>query len=322
MSRSVGSKPWRANLRERIVPAVALLAIPALSLARPTLEYAGCLAGDAPSVQPNSVTLSPDGAALCITDEASRALDVYDLAGFHRFRTDESAGLRAPLDGSIDAEGRFVFLETGGAGGAHLARLGFLGDPDPYTATPPSPEWAPIHLLITRDGGYLTVDADAVLVKHDGESGAVLWSLRLIESGFERADLTGRPAEALDGTIYVPLTGTQQIAVVSPEGEPRGTFGTPGTKPGEIAFPVGVAVSGSGEVLVLDRFRHSILIYGEDHGYLGEFGRLGAGPGDLYHPVAIAATADGRVYVAQGFEGRVQQFRLTDTELSRRDSGS
>jgi len=65
-----------------------------------------------------------------------------------------------------------------------------------------------------------------------------------------------------------------------------------------------------GEPFTLDRMRHVVLIFDEQHEFLGEFGRVGYRGGDFYHPLGIAAAPDGRVWVAQGFEGRVQLYRL------------
>ena len=307
---------------EQIVPVFALLTIPALCLANPILEYESGLATGSPVVRPSAIAFAVDGGVLCVTDEASRTLDVFDVNGFHRFRTTPAAGIVSPRDGSIDAEGRFVYIEADGRARNELRRLNFLGEPESYEATAPTEDWTPLHLLIAGDGNYLTVDAEGALTKHDAATGEVHWRLPLVDASYERADLTGRPAQSPTGTIYVPLTGLRQIAVIGPDGEFEGLFGVPGTKSGELAFPVGVAVTGSGQILVLDRMRHRILIYSKEQAFLGESGTIGYGPGHLYHPLAIAASVDGRVYVAQGFEGRIQRFRLLGSEFARKDSES
>jgi hypothetical protein len=92
------------------------------------------------------------------------------------------------------------------------------------------------------------------------------------------------------------------------------SFGEPGSKPGTFAFPVGVAFGPGGRVLVLDRMRYKILVFDSQHKFISEFGRLGYAQGELYHPVAITAASDGRVWIAQGYKGRVQMFRLRDSE--------
>ncbi|MCA9756480.1 MAG: NHL repeat-containing protein [Candidatus Eisenbacteria bacterium] len=322
MSHRGHGHPKRGRTWEHIVPVLCLLVAPSVASSRPVLQFESGLANGSPLVRPNAVCLSSDAQTLCVTDEASQSIDLFDMHGFHQFRTDESSGISWPSDGTIDREGRFVFVEMSGLANRSIHRLSFLGEPDSYQAEQVDEAWRPVHLLISADGNYVTTDGRGVVAKHDAESGALLWSLPLYDDDFERADQIGRPAEAADGTIYVPLTGARQIAALSSDGKLLEQFGIPGSKVGELAFPVGVAVLGNGEILVLDRMRHCILVYSEDHTFLGESGHFGRGPGEFYHPVSIAASTDGEVYVAQGFEGRVQRFRLVDSELSRKDSGS
>ncbi|HMB68187.1 MAG TPA: hypothetical protein VKU85_02710, partial [bacterium] len=189
-------------------------------------------------------------------------------------------------------------------------RLNFLGEPEPYEPVRPRDPWQPTHLVIVRDGHYVTLGRTGLLSKHHSDTGELLWSHQVSDPDWERADLLGRPAEAPDGTLYVPHGGLGAVLAVGADGAPTGEFGASGTKRGELAFPVAVAVGTGGNVLVLDRVRHAVLVYGPDRRYRTEFGHVGYSPGDFYHPLGLAAAADGRTWVAQGFEGRVQQFRL------------
>jgi hypothetical protein len=239
---------------------------------------------------------------------------VFDEHGFHTYRTDARSEISSPRDGSIDSHGGFVFIDTAEGNGRTIRRLNFLGEPETYyPEIPRSSNWSPRHLLITGDGHYVTVDRSGLLAKHDDRTGALVWKLQLVETEWEGSDLLGRPAEAPDGRIYVPNTRLGQIEVVSRNGELLTAFGIPGTKRGELSFPVGVAFEPEGRILVLDRMRHVVLVFDSNHRFLSESGRVGFAPGDFYHPVAIAASSDGLVYVAQGFEGRIQVFRLLDT---------
>ena len=114
-------------------------------------------------------------------------------------------------------------------------------------------------------------------------------------------------------TIYLPSAMDKQILVLSPEGEFLTSFGEPGSRRGNMQFPVGVSFDPEGRLLVLDRMRHRILLFDSNHRFMTEFGRLGNGPGEMYHPTAIAASSEGRILIAQGFEGRVHMFLLRDT---------
>lgn len=301
--------------------APALLATPATAGVGFGLRYEGQLSADRPLVRPSAVAYDAASTDLCVTDESVSALALFDRFGMERFRTDESAGLSQVRDGSLDPAGRLVYLEANVPAGPAIRRLNFFGEPDEFRAVAPHEGWAPLHLLVTTEGDYVTIDGRGFLCKH-AESGELLWSVSIVDSAFERVDQVGRPAEGPNGTIYVPSTGERQILLVSASGEPEGTLGVPGAKRGELAFPVAVGVTADGHVLVLDRMRHVILLYGPDHRFIDEFGGLGRRPGDLYHPLALSVAPDGRVFVAQGFEGRVQQFRLVDLELTRKNSDS
>lgn len=278
-----------------------------------SLVYEKNLAGTSPIIRPSAVTVDPHVSELCITDEASRTLHVFDEHGFQRFSTNGSSAISTPRDGSLDARGGFVFTDATEGHGRTIRRLNFLGEPEAYFPQTARDDWAPDHLIITSDGNYLTIDRWGLMTKHDALTGALIWKLELADTTSDRSDLLGRPAEAPDGSIYVPAAGLRTVFVVSSDGQSTTSFGSPGAKRGELAFPVGVAFGSDGRVFVLDRMRHRILIFDSDHKFLGESGRLGFAPGQLYHPLAIAASPDGRVYVAQGFKGRIQVFRTLET---------
>jgi DNA-binding beta-propeller fold protein YncE len=294
-----------------VLPAL-LLAAPVS--AAPTLVYEALISGDPALTRPGSVTLDPVTGGLCVTDEGPGTLDVFDARGFHRFRTDRASGLSTPRNGCLDAEGRFVLTDAAGSGTRTIRRLNFLGEPEPYRAEPPAERWLPRHLALAADGDYLTVDEAGLLAKHDAETGALRWTVALAEPGWERAGLLGRPAVAPDGRIYVPDAGYGRVVVVAADGSSHGSFGTKGVKRGELAFPVGVAFSPDGRVLVLDQMKHVVSIFDPEHRFLNEAGRVGTRPGDFYNPVGMAAGPDGRIYVCQGFEGRIQVFRLQEEE--------
>jgi DNA-binding beta-propeller fold protein YncE len=254
--------------------------------------------------------IDPATQELCVTDVASGTIDVFDAAGNHRYRTDSASRLRVPLDGCIDAEGGFVFTDVVD-GVRTIRRLNFLGEPLPYDPERPREEWYPQHLVITADGHYATVDREGLLAKHDSGTGALLWKRQLVDRGSERSDLLGRPAEGPDGTIYVPNAMDGSVLLVGPDGEGRGQFGFKGVKPGELAFPVAVALAPDGEILVLDRLKHKVIAFDAGREFLFEYGAVGFRPGMFYNPVGLAVSRDRRVFVAQGYEGRVQVYRLT-----------
>jgi len=296
------------------------LCYPIVSHAVMILEYESQLKGEPQLVRPSSVTLDHHANAICVTDEGSRAIDIFDDRGFHRYRTNAISGISAPRDGSIDFKGGFVFTDAVTAGSRTIKRLNYLGEPEDFAPEDPHEDWDPRHLIITADGHYITVSRLGLLAKHNADDGSLIWKLQLADPDSENADLLGRPTESPDHKIYIPGSRIRQVLVVSPDGELLDSFGRPGNKRSEFTFPIGVAFDPAGRVLVLDRMRHKILLFSSEHEFVDEFGRMGDGPGSFYHPLAIASSPDGRVFVAQGFEGRVQVFRLMDTASAPRAS--
>ncbi len=264
--------------------------------------------------RPGAVSVDPSRGEICVTDEPGASLQVFNGRGVLIFRTDRIADLSNPMDAAIDSLGRFVCTDMGSATERTIRRLSFLGEPEPFRPAPPQPGWYPTRLTITRDGGYVTLDQNSgVLAKHDAVSGALLWQRRLGDGKADALGL-GRPAEAPDGKLYVPGGELHEILILSPDGEPLSSFGTMGTATGRLIYPVGVAFARDGIVAVLDRMRHTVLLYDHALQFVGEFGGFGAGPGQFYHPIALATAPSGLIYVAQGFESRVQIFRLDNPE--------
>ena len=267
--------------------------------------------GQAGRVMPVSVTRDASTGEICITDTRAVSFHLLNAHEVPVFRSQRVARLSFPQDGTVDASGRIVFTDRQDEGGSTIKRLTVFGEPDTYRPEPPEADWNPQHLLLTRDGAYVSLDpTTGVLTKHDPSSGALIWSRVCSVEGVEGEQL-GRPAEAPDGRIYVPGGDLRLILVLSHDGRLLETFGRFGSAPGRVTLPVAIDFGPDGEVLVLDRLRAKILIYSPTHEFLAEFGSIGFRPGQFYHPLSIATAGDGLVYVTQGFEGRVQVFRLS-----------
>lgn len=278
-------------------------------------HYEGALqldVGAAGQVRPVALSVDPETGDVCVTDERGVSLHVVDGHGITLFTSSIAAALSTPVDGCLERDGGFVFIDRDAGGERTLRKLDLRGEPLRFDVEKPAPQWQPDHLIVTADDDYVSLDKYAgTLTKHDAATGRVLWH-RTLEGVSEQSEL-GRPAEAPDGRLYVPGGELHLVLVRTADGADAGSFGRPGTSPGRLAFPVGVAFGPGGEVLVLDRMRHTVLVYDRDHGFTSEFGSFGGAPGQLYHPLAIAA-APGRILVAQGYEGRVQAFGIFGTE--------
>ncbi|MHB8079330.1 MAG: NHL repeat-containing protein [Candidatus Krumholzibacteriia bacterium] len=279
--------------------------------------------GEASGARPEAVTVDPATGDICVTEAAGSTLQIFNGRGALLFRTGLLSGLSSPASGSLDADGNFVCTDTDSLATRTIRRLDLRGEPLPWRAEPPRPDWSPVHLTITSDGNYVTLDPGAgLLAKHDARTGALLWQRRL---GGERAGELGlgRPCEGPDRRLYVPGGELHSVLVLSPEGEQVAAFGELGSTLGGLIYPVGVAPGPRGTMAVLDRMRHKLLLFDSDFTFRAEFGAMGAGPGEFYHPLALATAPEaGLAYVAQGFEGRVQVFRLLGLDTADAPAGA
>jgi DNA-binding beta-propeller fold protein YncE len=286
------------------------------AVARPQFKFENIISlstGSAGQTRPVSVTWDPVHGEICITDVRQASLYVINPFDIELFHTSTVAHLSMPSDGSIDQQGRMVCVDRTQSGLNTIIRLNVFGEPDPYTCEIPNQEWNPRHLLVTQDGHYLTLDPNsALLAKHNHETGQLIWK-RTIAKPLEEDLYLGRPAEDGEGLIYVPGGNLRKILVLQSDGKFLSSFGKFGSAEGYFSFPVAVSFSPEGSLMVLDRMRHKIIVFDQEHNFIAEFGSMGAAPGQFYHPVAMATDAGGRVFVAQGFQGRVQVFRMTET---------
>lgn len=263
---------------------------------------------------PVAVSCEPVTGGLVVTDGAHGVLHVFNGADVETFRTTGYAGLSQPDDGAVDQAGRLLGITLVDGAQRALARLDVYGEPDGWTAASPRDGWNPDHVMVARDGNYVTIDGTSgLLAKHDAATGAVLWAKVIAEPEPEDRDLEmglGRPVQLADGSFAVPGSNLHRILLVAEDGEVRSSFGRFGTSPGRMVAPVAVAEGPAGSLLVLDQMRHKILAFDGQQEFITEFGSLGDAPGAFYHPVSMATDGTGHLYVAQGYRGRVQVFSV------------
>lgn len=148
--------------------------------------------------RPWGVSFEESAGEICVTDVRTPAIHVVNRQGVATFRTSRFSGLSTPLDAVVTDDGSFVLLDRSPGGGPlTIRRLNLHGEPLEYTAASPYRDWTPSHLIVCRDGGYLTLDSDAGrLVKHDPVTGAVLWRRAVAVEGEESDTLfLGRPVK-------------------------------------------------------------------------------------------------------------------------------
>lgn len=86
-------------------------------------------------------------------------------------------------------------------------------------------------------------------------------------------------------------------------------FGSPGSGPGQLSEPRGVAADGRGNLYVADSKNSRIDVFDGNGAYLRSIGEKGSADGQLNEPGGVAVGPDGTIYVADTWNHRIARFR-------------
>jgi eukaryotic-like serine/threonine-protein kinase len=118
-----------------------------------------------------------------------------------------------------------------------------------------------------------------------------------------------------DGNIYAAIfeyrageESGEMIHKLDPQGRTLITFGAYGMKPGELLYPLALAVSLLGRVYVLDAETHMVQCFSTHGDFLFNFGGRGDGRGTFDDPRTLAVDTQGSLYVLDYGNRQVQRF--------------
>ena len=121
-------------------------------------------------------------------------------------------------------------------------------------------------------------------------------------------------AVAPNGNVAVTDSMNFRVQLFTPGGQYLDTFGQLGNAPGQFSKPKGVAVDGDGNVIVVEGLYDALQFLNADGELLLSLGEPGSEPGQFWLPAGLAYDpAEGLLFVADGYNSRVQVFRLLDT---------
>eukprot|EP00455_Lapot_gusevi_P019114 TRINITY_DN2056_c0_g1_i5.p1 TRINITY_DN2056_c0_g1~~TRINITY_DN2056_c0_g1_i5.p1 ORF type:complete len:365 (+),score=126.34 TRINITY_DN2056_c0_g1_i5:101-1195(+) len=123
---------------------------------------------------------------------------------------------------------------------------------------------------------------------------------------------------ARSGHLYVAESDSHRVSVWSTDGEFVRSFGSKGTKPGQLRSPSSVVVDyksdPEGVVYVSEASNHRISAFDTQGNFLRTFGGYGCEEGMLQYPSAVVVgPKDGLLYVAEESGARVSVFRPSGT---------
>ena len=91
------------------------------------------------------------------------------------------------------------------------------------------------------------------------------------------------------GSVYCYDTEGTLVKTVGHQG---GTYGT-------LSLPIAASLDSSGNLLVLDKHRHTVVGYDSSGRVIGEIGGRGSSPGWFYHPISLLVDSQDRIWVTQ-----------------------
>ncbi len=121
-------------------------------------------------------------------------------------------------------------------------------------------------------------------------------------------------ATARGGGFFASIPAAGEILSYSANGNLSDRWSVPSWEPVP-AWPVSM-VSIEGDLIVLDRHGHRLVVFDSKHRFQGTGARRGWEPGQLLFPAAVTAFPDGRIAVADQMNGRLQIYRRIEEEPS------
>jgi DNA-binding beta-propeller fold protein YncE/transcriptional regulator with XRE-family HTH domain len=108
------------------------------------------------------------------------------------------------------------------------------------------------------------------------------------------------------GVVYAADSGRDRVVEFSPAGRVVESWGTSGTRPGQLRDPRGIAVDLQGKVYVADTGNDRIDEFSPAGLFIRSFGRRGTRRGEYRSPQGVAIGYAGTIFVADTENGRVE----------------
>ena len=277
-------------------------------------------------LRPDAVFVDNRFGEVYVSDPGQNRIVVFDTSGLFKFDFNFDGIFGSAGDLVVDSKGFVYVIGSTSSGkniyvfdydGLYLSKLQLSG-------LPPTQTLELSHLTIDEsDNLYIVDGTNAIVCSFDTEGNfrhqfPVLTELT---EKLRKEAILGTPQIA-DSTLYLPASTEGMVLVYDLSGNLLREIGTQGTDVGYLNFPVGVAVTGGGVLLVLDKHRFNVVCYSIDGKFLGEFGGMGFRPGWFYHPGAIAVDNQGRSYISQVYLNLVQVCALPESIIENAKSRS
>ena len=126
----------------------------------------------------------------------------------------------------------------------------------------------------------------------------------------ERVCLTGIAVDG-QGRIYITdACASDMVQMYDTNGGLIRSFGTHETGLENFSFASGIALTGDGNMWIVDTLRHIASLFTPEGARLATVGGKGAEPGAFQYPTCVATDGGGRMFVAERAGNRYQCFRV------------
>jgi DNA-binding beta-propeller fold protein YncE len=265
-------------------------------------------------LQPQAVRYDRRHQEFFVADMGHDRVVILNSQGRFTFDFRNQDVMRSPSDVAVDSLGRIYVLAYSLAGkgllkfdynGDYLGVFEFHGGPDTSSFNLSSIS------LDSQDRLFLADNLGLRVLSYD-LAGNFISAFSI----FNDLNAEGREEQVLGNltvsgdSLYLPVPMMGCVYCFDKMGNMVKTYGYTGGGYGQLSFPIAAGLDQQGNVLVLDKHRHTIVSYNSTGIVNGEIGGMGLGPGWFYHPLSLLVDTQNRVWVAQGFNNLVQVLQL------------
>jgi uncharacterized protein (TIGR03663 family) len=177
----------------------------------------------------------------------------------------------------------------------------------------PSPLQEPWGVAVDPAGNVFVADTwNHRIVKLDSQMHFLTtWGIPTKPTGPESLlTLYGPRAIAIEssGNLLVTDTGNNRVVEFSPDGQPLGSFGSPGTAAGQFQEPVGIAIGRDGRIYVADTWNGRVDVFDSAKAFLGSYPVSGWESRDVENKPYLAVLPNGNLLVTQPNGDRVLEL--------------
>jgi hypothetical protein len=117
------------------------------------------------------------------------------------------------------------------------------------------------------------------------------------------------------GAEIGPRMGYKRVSMCTLDEDYLGDFSTGGSAPGEIMWPVAIALDAEDNVYISDDALQRISVFDKNGTFLTHWGRAGSGPGEFDRPAGLAFDHAQRLLVVDSRNHRIQTYTRDGTYL-------